>query len=80
MLETLPFDDNIVQFHGSYTQHGDILLVLEYMQVRTPLHSHNNHPVATQCCLHDSAVGPVVLIGRHIVLCNVVGCAQAEFW
>ncbi len=38
VLETLPFDDNIVQFHGSYTQHGNILLVLEYMQVRSAPH------------------------------------------
>ena len=33
ILETLPFDKNVVQFHGSCAQDGNILLVLEYMQV-----------------------------------------------
>ncbi|DBA93955.1 TPA: ubiquitin-protein ligase E3 Brl2 [Trebouxia sp. C0004] len=32
VLEALPFHDNVVQLHGSYTQHGNIILVLEYMQ------------------------------------------------
>ena len=80
MLETLPFDDNIVQFHGSYAQHGNILLVLEYMQVRTALQSRDNHPTTAQSCLHDSAVGPSIQFDRHVMSRNVVGCAHAEFW
>jgi len=67
VLETLPFDDNIVQFHGSYTQHGNILLVLEYMQVRSVPHSHDDHPITRQSCLHESAVGPLIQFDRHVL-------------
>ena len=34
VLERLSYDENIVQFYGSYIQEGDVLLVLEYMEVR----------------------------------------------
>ena len=34
ILETLPFSKNVVQFHGSYTENDNILLVLEFMRVR----------------------------------------------
>ena len=33
ILEMLPFDRRVVQFFGSCTQDGKILLVLEFMQV-----------------------------------------------
>lgn len=79
MLETIPFDDNIVQFYGSYTQHGNILLVLEYMQVTTAPHSCKTTKNDNTCCLHKSAVGPFMQFDRHVMLCNLVGHVQAEF-
>lgn len=33
ILERLSYDENVVQFYGSYIQEGDVLLVLEYMEV-----------------------------------------------
>lgn len=34
ILERLPFDRRVVQLYGSCTQEGNVLLVLEFMQVR----------------------------------------------
>ena len=34
ILERLPFDPRVVQLYGSCTQDGNVLLVLEFMQVR----------------------------------------------
>jgi len=33
ILESLPFDKHVVEFHGSYTQDDNIYMVLEFMQV-----------------------------------------------
>lgn len=37
ILERLPFDRRVVQLYGSCTQEGNVLLVLEFVQVRLPL-------------------------------------------
>ena len=33
ILECLAYDENVVQFYGSYVRNGDVQLVLEYMEV-----------------------------------------------
>ena len=41
VLETLGYNRNIIQLYGSYVKDGNLMLLLEYMQVRfcqgTPL-------------------------------------------
>ena len=38
ILEMLPYDRRIVQYYGSCNQDGNILLVLEFMQVPPTAH------------------------------------------
>lgn len=39
ILESLPFDKHVVEFHGSYSQDDNIYMVLEFMQV-THMHTY----------------------------------------
>ena len=54
ILETLPFSKNVVQFHGSYIQDDNILLVLEFMKVNPDSTVGLSYVVeyALPCCHH----------------------------
>ena len=69
ILEMLPFDQRIVQLYGSCTKDGNILLVLELMQVTF---CWCKYPVPTHLLLLLLCIATAVIEPAHIPACHLL--------
>lgn len=76
ILEMLPFDQRIVQLYGSCTKDGNILLVLELMQVTF---CWCKYPVPTHLLLLLLCIATAVIEPAHIPMLHALFCTTCRF-